>query len=221
MANAPSLFVTSPSAQTAPQENYIQPTLNHALRIWWACYWPATLIASTLAFAFAAFIRAMFDKHPAFPASIARPLLQFSPYFFTFVVTFFIFRYVLGKRFRQFRIALLPINNLQSVEELPVTWSRTFPVWWAFTWRSFLYTAVSFVVVTMPLGIYVGMFRPSPLVTIFIMGGIGLLVGAGISLFIIYSSILDESFGDFRVCLRPKHFQPPAAHPASDPVPFS
>lgn len=59
------------------------------------------------------------------------------------------------------------------------------------------------------LGIFLGMLREMNRVlatTIPLMEG--LVIGAAVGLFVIYSNILDEQFGDFRVALLPREPQP-------------
>jgi len=49
MLSKPGMFDdASPSLASATLEDYIQPTLNHGLRVWWAYYWPTSLISFVL-----------------------------------------------------------------------------------------------------------------------------------------------------------------------------
>jgi hypothetical protein len=48
---------------------------------------------------------------------------------------------------------------------------------------------------------------------------VGIALGGAVGLFVIYSNILDEDFGDFRVCLLPRSEAKVApATPAANPV---
>lgn len=50
MLSPPSMFDAPRPVVAAdvPNASYIQPNLGHGLRIWWAFYWPTTLIATIL-----------------------------------------------------------------------------------------------------------------------------------------------------------------------------
>ena len=38
----------TPSSEALTPINYVQPTLGHGLRIWWAFFWPTNLISMFL-----------------------------------------------------------------------------------------------------------------------------------------------------------------------------
>jgi hypothetical protein len=110
--------------------------------------------------------------------------------------------FILRKRFRTFHIRL--VSKSDRTQVLPSTFRRNFRVWWTFTWRSLVYRIVlSFAmsvpmdflsgavsVIYPPLGVAFGVFM-------------GLAIEAGVGLFTIYSSILDEGISDFCVTLVP------------------
>ena len=83
--------------------------------------------------------------------------------------------------------------------------------------------AIAYVVVLLPLGWFVGIFAPGPIFTAVFFLLVSIVINGAISLFIIYSNILDEDFGDFRVVLLPREpvardaaaATPPAASPAT------
>jgi len=54
----------------------------------------------------------------------------------------FIIHYILAKRFRQFRVALLPRDISSSHQSLPRTFPRTIRVWWAFSWRAVVFSVI-------------------------------------------------------------------------------
>ena len=117
----------------------------------------------------------MFDHSVNLPTYLFMPMLKYHGYVINGIVSLFIFRYVLGKRFRDFRVALLASANPVATNEVPVTLERVMVIWWAFLWRSVVSTIVGYIVVSLPLSWYVGMFRP----------------GRVAAMFVIYSSILD------------------------------
>jgi len=217
MFNAPAA-----ASATPPPSNYIQPTLNHGLRIWWAYYWPTMLIAAVLSFCVTYWLRVLYQDLVV-SATVFIWVARLQSYVLTYLVAIFTVQYVLRRRFRRFRIALVSTSMAEGAERLAVTAIRGLRVWWTFTWRTMVYAAVAYVVVILPLGWFVGIFAPGPIfVTIFFLL-VGFVINGAISLFIIYSNILDEDFGDFRVVLLPREpdardaaaAAPPAASPAT------
>jgi hypothetical protein len=217
MPSPPSLFgAPSTVRDSKPDDGYIQPTLNHGLRIWWAYFWPTTLIAGVLQFCTGFWLRVMYER-AAIDAHTLKTGLLIAPYATTAAVGLLIFRYLLGKRFRHFRLALLPVASALAAVTLRPVWGRTVRVWWTFTWRSLVYVLIAFVIVILPLSWFVGIFRPSPAFGSFFFLFVGTVVNGTISLFVIYSNILDEEFGDFRVVLLPR--EPAPKTPLAPDVP--
>lgn len=114
-------------------------------------------------------------------------------------------RYVLAKQFRHFRIALLPKNSATTVGPLPRTFRRTIRVWWAYCWRAVVYSLIVSVVIMLPMGVLWGLLSEA--------GGavealghllVQTLIAGAVGMYIFYSNILGEEFGDFRVCLIPR-----------------
>ena len=78
-------------------------------------------------------------------------------------------------------------------------------VWWTFTWRTILYGVVLSFLVNISLGIMLGMLmETSRLMAALVPVVQGLIIAAAVGLFVIYSNVLDEEFGDFRVVLLPR-----------------
>lgn len=221
MSNLPTLFDPPAGAHSAPAiDDYIQPNLGHGLRIWWAYYWPTTLIALVLSLLLGLVITALWENFIV-PAKALIPVTRFGPYVINYAVAFFIMHYVLGKTFQHFRLGLVPSGGTRPAEALKPTFARTLRVWWIFTWRTVLYTALSIVFVTYPLGMFVGLFNPSPNVARLIFLLLGFFMGGALSLFVIYSNILDEDIGDFRVVLLPRQSAVPSHNPlTTDAVPL-
>jgi hypothetical protein len=221
MSNPPTMFASPSGGEPkSPLNDYIQPNLGHALRTWWAFYWPMFLITIVLNYSIGITIRYLYENI-GFPA---RPLILFSrynSYVVNYVVAIFIMHYILGKRFRHFRLGLQTNSEVDPARELPVTFVRTLRAWWTYTWRTILLFVLGWAFVIDPATWFVGIFRPSPISSVLIFAVLGFVVGGGIALFVIHSSILDEDIGDFRVVLLPrkKGSQLPASL-ASDPAPL-
>jgi hypothetical protein len=210
MSNLPTMFKPPAGGHAAPAiDDYIQPSLGHGLRIWWAYYWPTTLITLILGYLQGIVVRALWENFIV-PARTLVPVTRFGPYVINYVVALFVMHYVLGKTFRHFRLGLVPSGSAGPAETLKPTFVRTLRVWWIFTWRTVLYTALSIVFVTYPMGMFVGLFDPSPAVARLIFLLLGFVTGGALSLFVIYSNILDEDIGDFRVVLLPRQNAAPA-----------
>jgi hypothetical protein len=205
MLSAPSMFnAPSPASPATPDSDYIQPTLNHGLRIWWAYYWPTSVAAGLLTILLAYCVRVLYQR-VMISASIARPVLLSLPYATTAGVGLLIFRYLLGKRFRHFRLALRAKGEDTAAVLLIPRWRRTVRVWWTFTWRTILYGVVLSFLVNISLGIMLGMLmETSRLMAALVPVVQGLIIAAAVGLFVIYSNVLDEEFGDFRVVLLPR-----------------
>ena len=221
MSNPPTMFEPLPSSdQASAVDNYIQPNLGHALRIWWAYYWPTTLITLVLGYLLGLVVRLLYENF-IFSAKPLIPVTRYGGYVINYAVAFFVMRYVLGKTFRHFRLGLVSNSLDASSRALPVTLERNLRVWWIFTWRTVLYGLLCLAFVLYPMEWFVGIFRPSPLFASLIFLMLGAVVGGAIALFVIYSNILDEDIGDFRVALLPRQIAVPAQNPlASEPAPL-
>jgi hypothetical protein len=115
-----------------------------------------------------------------------------------------VLRYIVGKKFQRFRIKLIPIDGGEEAVALPPTMKRTLPIWWTFSWRTLVYGLVFNFVANIPVAFLTGAvsFISPRLASIFAQV-IRLAIGGAVALFVIYSNILDEDFGSFRVVLAP------------------
>lgn len=195
------------TSEQAGPDDYIQPNLGHALRIWWAFYWRNALISGFLSIILHYAVRWTYEN-TNLHVRYLRPISQLSDYLLSYIVAIFIIHFVLKKNFRHFRIALLSGYGGPGAEILQPTFGRTIRVWWTYVWRTIILSILGWVFVIYPLGIFVGLFNPSPTIAVVFFGAVGFVVGGAVALFVIYSNILDEDFGDFRVSLLPREAKP-------------
>jgi hypothetical protein len=187
MPDLPSLMGDWPVAQSiAPEDGYIQPNLGHGLRIWWALFWRTTLASSI---SYTGPIQAF---HLVLPA--------YWSYSVNYVVTLAMMYFIIRKRFRGFQIRL--VSKSDRTQVLQPTFKRTFRIWWTFTWRTLMYRIVLSFAMSVPMGFLSGAVAViyPPLGAAFGFFA-GLAIEAGVGLFTIYSSILDEEIADFCVTL--------------------
>ncbi len=205
MLSAPSMF-NAPAAARAPNSDssYIQPTLNHGLRIWWAYYWPTALAELVLSFVASLLLRLLYND-VIISAGTMLWTLRIQAYLLEYFISLFTVYYVLHRKFRSFRIALLPRASTAPSEPLPVTARRALRVWWTFSWRTLIYRLIVTFVATIPLGMIGGVLSEMNRVMAALVPLLeALFISAIVGLFVIYSNVLDEEFGDFRVVLLPR-----------------
>lgn len=192
------------------QGNYIQPTLEHGLRIWWAYYWPVSLISFFIIVGVSVLLRKAWESD-ALSTEVVRWADRILPYAVVFVVSIVGIRRILGKKFLAFSIALLPRGAVVVGQPLPLSFERTLRVWWEFIWRTVVYSVVFRIAGSIALSLTMGIIAS--------MGGLmgaaaplvmQVLIDGAVGLFVIYSGILDEEFGDFRVSLVPRAGRLPA-----------
>lgn len=125
---------------------------------------------------------------------------------------------ILGKRFHSFSVALLRRAPASSSEPLSLSLQRILRVWWEFIWRNLVYSVIFRIAGSIALSLTIGIFAA--------LGGrtgasvsfvFQVLIDGAVGLFVIYSGILDEEFGDFRVTLVPRAVVLTAA-PAVEPA---
>jgi hypothetical protein len=205
-------------ASPLPDSSYIQPNLGHGLRIWWAFYWPATLISGFLLVVVNSWLRKLYEDM-VLPASVVGPISNVDAYVLSYAVAFFVMYYILRKNFRHFRIGLLSNRGGAGAQPLSPTFGRTLRVWWTYSWRTLLYSAIVWIAAVLPLSSFARVFNSSPRFTSIFEGLLALSVSAAVGLYAIYSNILDEDIAGFRVCLLPRQpatSSPPT--PAASPV---
>lgn len=205
MLSKPGLF-DAPSAQGAstPQGNYIQPNLGHGLRIWWAYYWPTSLISLFIIIVLTVLLRRAWEND-VLSTQVVLWANRILPYVVVSAVSMFGIWRILGKKFRSFSIALLPHAPASGGEPLSRSFQRTLRVWWEFIWRNIVYSVIlriaGSIALSMTIGILATLGGPMRAIVPFVSQ---VLIDGAVGLFVIYSGILDEEFADFRVTLVPK-----------------
>lgn len=205
MPNEPSFFNTASTGdQSSTLDNYVQPTLGHGLRIWWAYYWPTSLASLLVIVLLTIALRKAWEN-----LLISTPVVLWSSRILPFVVVYgfsiFTIRYVLGKSFRTFRVALLPRDPASGPEVMSRSFSRTLRVWWAFCWRSVIYSLLLRFAGSVALGFTIGILSSMNRAAATLVPIIAqVVIDGAVGLFVIYSAILDEEFSDFRVALLPR-----------------
>lgn len=101
MPDPPSMLDAGAPTLPVPSylSNYIQPTFEHGLRIWWAFFWPTTVISAILGFAIELGLRVIYE-HTNVPGNLIGPVMRFTPYVISYVIALFIMEYILRKNFR-------------------------------------------------------------------------------------------------------------------------
>jgi hypothetical protein len=221
MTGPPSMF-DSPSRvpDALPETNYIQPNFGHGLRIWWAFFWPTSLIAAILTIALNYSLKRIYQDS-ALPGNLLGPIMKYDPYVLTYIVALFVMDYVLEKKFRHFRLGLLTNRGGEGAQQVEATLARTARVWWTYSWRSLVYRLILAFITTIPMGVILGMFTRLPVAHALLQVVTMVVIDGAAGLFVIYSNILDEDFGDFRVCILPrrKEVTSPTASAATPAIP--
>jgi hypothetical protein len=214
MSNIPSMSGTTavPTAAgaTAPGSPYIQPTFNYALRIWWAFYWPLQVALIITAIGLIGFTL-LLARTIGMRGRQGLILLIFVILLaVAAVVSYFVMHYILAKRFRHFRVALISNSDPQHPQVVERTFERVIRVWFAYWWRSVLFGLVAAFVASFPLSVLTAPLTRMPLAHPLVSNGLQFAVSAMVGLFIFYNNIIDERFGDAQVTLLPRDSVPAA-----------
>lgn len=201
----------------AALSNYIQPTFGHGLHIWWAFFWPTSLIAVILTIA-VNFVVKLAWENSHISTSAAAPILKYGNYVLSYIVAIFVMDYILDKKFRHFRVALLTNQGGEGAQQLRSTLTRALRVWWTYSWRTLIYRLIATFVATIPIGVMIGLFDRAPSVQAAVRLLFLVALDAAAGLFVIYSNIIDEDFGEFRVCLLPLQSSSAPVTPAEEPA---
>lgn len=206
MPTPPSMFDSTsshPGATSTGDQDYIQPTFHDGLRIWWAFFWPSTLVSGVLGVAAMAWIVYLY-QNSFLSGSVLRYCRMAAPYLISYAVAFFVMYYVLHKSFRHFHIGLLSHGGGEGAQPLQPTFRRTLPVWFTYSWRTFIYRLIASFAASIPIGVLLGVFSRMPAVQALVNLAVVTAVDGAAGLFVIYNNILEEDFADFRVRLLPR-----------------
>jgi hypothetical protein len=211
MPNPPSMFASlTPVPIASPNsQEYIQPTFNDGLRIWWAFFWPVSLASGLLVFLAMAWIKYLY-QNSYIPGSMLRYVRMAAPYLISYAVAFLVMYYVLHRNFRHFHIGLLSSGGDAGAQPLAPNFRRTLPIWFTYSWRTFVYRLIAGFVASIPIGVILGVFTRLPVVHAFVNLAIATALDGAVGLFVIYNNILEEDFADFRVRLLPRKAPSPA-----------
>lgn len=199
--------------------NYIRPTFNRGLQMWWALFWPTTLISAILAAAVEFALLRVIYEHRNVPGNLIDPIMRFITYVISYAVAFFIMEYILHKNFRRFRIGLVSSGAGFASHVMPATFARTARVWWTYSWRTVIWRLVIVFVASIPIGALLGVSKRMPAAQTVAWILVIIAIDAAAGLFVMYANILDEDFGDFRVCVLPLQNDPAvSALPVVTPI---
>jgi hypothetical protein len=217
LSNPGSFDAASLERPTPSQENYIQPNLGHGLRIWWAYYWPTSLISFFIIVVLAVLLRKAWEND-VLSTQVVRWANRILPYAVISAVSMLGIWRILAKKFHSFSIALLPRAPASGNQPLPRSFQRTLRVWWEFIWRNVVYSVIfriaGSIALSLTIGIFASLGGPTGAFVSFVSQ---VLIDGAVGLFVIYAGILDEEFADFRVTLVPRAVVLTAA-PAVEPA---
>ena len=205
MLSKPGSFDAASLERASPsQEDYVQPNLGHGLRIWWAYYWPTSLISFIIIVVLSVLLRKAWENH-TLSTQVVQWANRILPYAVVSAVSMLGIWRILAKKFHSFSIALLPRAPASGNEPLSLSLQRTLRVWWEFIWRNVVYSVILRFAGSIALSLTIGILatlggRTGAFVSFVLQG----LMDAAVGLFVIYSGILDEEFADFRVTLVPR-----------------
>ena len=208
MSRMPSIFGDSSSAERAsargPASDAAIPTLRQGLIIWWAFFWRNTVTSAIIYEALDVAIRPLLTGG-GLPYGPFLFFLSFGPLAINFTVAILELHFILEKEFKTFRVALISSDPATAGQVVPATFSRTIQVWWAYAWRTFLYSVAVIALTSIPVALFLSaigtMFPRLDEVFRYLTG---VAIQGAVGLYVIYSNILDENIGDFRVSLLPK-----------------
>lgn len=196
-----------------PSSSYVQPTLGHALRVWWAFYWRSTLFSLVIVF-FSSLVLDIAGQAAGLPKPLMLLAARVATLVVAFTVALFAMQRVLRKNFQRFRIGLASRASTSGEPQyLEPTLGRAMRVWWAYFWRMIFGLVIALVVVGFPLNFFLGLFWPSSVFGQIFGVLMWAVVGMLVSMYVLWYKILDEDIADFHVTLIPREEAPtvPAA----------
>lgn len=173
-------------------------TLKRCLAIWWLWMWRTIVITMTFSFVLGlgiGFFGAMLGFAKEELLAFANPVVMLG----TVLIGIMVFGSIFRKRFKNFRVVILPDTRTATPEE-GITFARTFKAWWLVSWRGMVPAllagaAIGFLAETLQKALS---FNPA-----FVLYGVPLLamaVGLRIGLWAI-QSMFRKKFKDFRILM--------------------
>src|SRR2546427_9446383 len=151
-------MLSEPGLLNAPspsQGDYIQPNLGHGLRIWWAYYWPTSLISFFIIVVLTVLLRKAWENDEL-STQVVLWANRILPYVVISAVSVLGIWRILGKKFRSFSIALLPRAPGSGGDPLSRSFQRTLRVWWEFIWRNVVYSVILRIAGSIALSMTIG-----------------------------------------------------------------
>lgn len=196
------------SSATASESQYVQPTFNYALRIWWAFYWPLNL-SLFVAVLGCVGLTVLVVRTMGFRPGSSWLLLMFAIVLGVgLIVSYFVMHYILAKRFRHFRVALISNLDPQHPQIVERSFERVIRVWFAYWWRNVVFGFVAGFVATFPMNVITAPLTRMPVAHGTVSTALQVAVSAIVGLFIFYNNIIDERFGGAQVTLLPRDATP-------------
>jgi hypothetical protein len=194
------MFTHDTTAEPPGRGDYVQPTLGHGLRVWWAFYWRNTLLSIV-----AMFLVGILLRVSSAPLETRLYIIQYGQYVLSYLIAIFIIRVTMTKQFKRFRIGLVSTDDPAAEHFLSPTLKHTLQIWWTYSWRTAVFGAALALAMSVPMGFVTGAVTiiSEPLGALFTQL-IRLAIAGVVGLFVFYSNILDEEFGSFRVILLPR-----------------
>jgi hypothetical protein len=179
------------------------------------------VVAGILTFGLMVLVYAMYHNVMV-PAFVVKWATYAVPFLMNYGIAYFAMYYILGKTFRHFKIGLVSAGNFDRPQTVERTTNRVARVWFAYSWRALVYGLIATFVTSFPLGTLAGAFERIPLIAPTLRFIFQLAISGAVGLYVFYNNILDENFGDARVCLLRRDFEtslaPAQANAAVGPV---
>lgn len=181
---------------------YVQPSFNYALRIWWAFYWPLSLVLF-LTFAGFYFVSAELMHRRLMVHGQLDMRSTFVAVGIGWVASYFSMHHVVAKKFSHFRTGLVSYADLQKPAEVARTVALVFPVWIAYFWRNLIYSYVVNWIVMIPVNVILAVFSRVPMVHGILVFATQIALNGAVGLYIFYNNVIDERINDVEVTLLP------------------
>jgi fumarate reductase subunit D len=197
---------TSEHRKAPEQSQYVQelePTRQRAISVLWLLYSRGFIGAAIIGIAVHLIIgliggfAGVNEQAVEFTSAIVGTL-------FGFAWVIVVLQMALRKRYRDFRLALIPLDPHRfKAEELEPTWQRAISVWWLICWRFLVGYAVTDAIVVWPISIGLQSIQIQGWVIPFTVSfGIGLVISF-VWLIVVLQMALRKRYRHFRIAVVP------------------